>query len=299
MKKTLLAMLSLSVIFSCADYNLLDEKPRAVTLSITDIQDSSVTLRWTQPDDENFKSYKVYYDTSDHLGRLADSTLFAQDTTQTIKNLVPATAYYFAVIMTNQAAKTSMSNIASAITWLQFRPQEWVGDSAIVLKWNRPKGVTITGYRIYSDTISSVDTLDTLEGQLTANDSSFSQVNLPFGTMKYFRVFARGSSGYLTGSTTAQVNGWWFMQYAPVQASDTSVTLSWAPVTGSVQQYRAFRSTSSPVDTNDTACGTFSASDTIGTVAGLVQGTRCFFKVYARSASGYIAWTQEESDSLQ
>jgi hypothetical protein len=298
MKRILLPVFLLPLCFYCADYDLLDAKPSSVRLIVTDVQDSSVTLRWTQSADENFKTYKIYCDTNDHLGRLADSTLFAQDTTRTIKNLSPATAYYFAVITANQAGKSSMSNKASAVTWLQFQPQQWAGDSAIVLKWKRPKGVAVTGYRVFSDTTSSVDTLDTLEAQVASNDSSLSLSRQTYGKTKYFRVFAMGSTGYLTGSVTAHVNGWWFMQYVPVQASDTSVTLSWAPVAGSVQ-YKAFRNTSSPADTTDTPCGTFIAPDTSGTVAGLVKGTRYFFKVYARSASAYIAWTQVASDSLQ
>jgi len=291
---------SIAILFSCADYDLLDDNPPpSVALSISDVQDSSVTLRWTQSADENFKSYKVYYDTSDDLNRFADSIIFAQDTDKTIKNLTPATVYYFAVFTTNQAAKSSMSNTASAVTWLQFQPRQWRGDSAVLLKWGRPRGVSVTGYRLYGDTVSSVDTLDTLDAQLGPGDTSFFLSYLPYGDTRFIRVFAWGSSGYLTGSVTAEVKGWWFLQYVPVQVSDTSVTLSWAQVTGSVQQYDAFCSVSSPVDSNDAPCGTFSSSAVSGTAGGMVKGNKYFFKIYARSTSGYIAWTQETSDSLQ
>ncbi|MGA2508411.1 MAG: fibronectin type III domain-containing protein [Chitinispirillaceae bacterium] len=290
----------LPLYFYCADYGQLDTNPpTSASLAVSDVQDSIVTLRWTQSADVNFKMYKIYYDSTANLGRFADSIVFAQETTLTIKNLNPATLYYFAVFVTDQAAKSSMSNIASTVTWLQFQPQQWIGDSAIMLTWGRPKGVSTTGYRLYSDTTSSVDTLDSLQAQLASNDTSFSLFYLPYGITGYFRVFARGNSGYLTGSVTAQVKGWWFMQYAPVQVSDTSVRLSWAPVTNNVQQYMAFRSTSLPVDSNATPCGTFSSSAVSGTTGGLVKGNRYFFKVYARGLSGYIAWTQEASDSLQ
>ncbi|MGA2506126.1 MAG: fibronectin type III domain-containing protein [Chitinispirillaceae bacterium] len=299
--KTVLGIIStVLVIVSCADYGLLNDNPPAsVSLSIAGIQDSSVTLSWTQSTDVNFKTYKIYYDTTDNLSRFADSIVFAANTMHTIKNLNPATLYYFSVFVTDQAAKTSMSNIASTVTWLQFQPQQWVGDSAIMLKWGRPKGVSATGYRLFSNTTSSVDTLDSLKAQLASTDTSYSLFYLPYGTTRYYEVFAKGNNGYLTGSVTAQVNGWWFLQYPPVQVSDTSVTLSWAAVTNNVQQYVAFRSTSSPADSSKTPSGTFSASAVSGTVGGLVKGNRYFFKIYAKGVSGYIAWTQETSDSLQ
>jgi fibronectin type 3 domain-containing protein len=295
----LFILILIMLLVSCADYDMLDEKPGAVSLAVSDVQDSSVTLSWTQSTDENFKNYRIYYDTNNNLSRFGDSILFAAQTTATIKTLAPATAYYFAVFVTNQAAKSSMSNIASAVTWLQFQPQQWLGDSAVLLKWGRPRGVSVTGYRLYSDTTASVDSLDTLEAQPASGDTAFYLSYLPYGITEYLKVYAMGNSGTLTGSTTAQVKGWWFLQYAPVQVSDTSVRLSWKQAGSSVQQYAVFGSTSSPADTTKTACGTFSASDTSGTVTGLVKGTRYFFKVYAKGTSGYIAWTQEMADSLQ
>ena len=299
--KTVLGILScIAVIASCADYGQLDSNPPAsASLKASDIQDSSVTLSWTQLTDVNFKTYKIYYDSTPNLSQFADSIVFAQETTFTVKKLNPATLYYFAVFVTDQAAKSSMSNILTTVTWLQFQSQQWVGDSAVILTWGRTRGVSTTGYRLYSNTTSSVDTLDSLQAQLASSDTTFSLFYVPYGITGYFRVFARGNSGYLTGSVTAQINGWWFMQYAPVQVSDTSVTLSWAPVTNNVQQYMAFRSTNSPVDSNATPCGTFSASALSGTVGGLVKGNQYFFKVYAKGTSGYIAWTQETSYTLQ
>lgn len=289
--------------FYCADYDLLDDKnaPPTPKLIVSAVRDSTVTLSWTQYANENFKSYKVYYDTSDvvdYTSTFVDSLVFGQDTVKTVRGLKPATRYYFRVFTTNQAARTSASNIAIGITWLAFQPSQRLGDTAILLKWTALKNCPLSGYRLYRDTTASVDTLDSLIAQIGSGDTTHAVGDLQAGKTWYFRAYAIDDSCFLTASTISQASGWWFQQNTPAKFSDTAVTISWAQVANGVQQYTVFRNSSSPVDTTDTLCATVNASAISTTVGNLVKGNKYFFKVYAKGVSGYIGWTREGEITL-
>jgi hypothetical protein len=298
MKNRLLLTSILFCFVSCADYSQLNDTnpPASVTLSVADVHDSTVTLRWTQSPDDNFKSYKVYVDSSDIVdpsSSLVDSLLFAMDTIKIVRGLKPATTYHFRVFVINQAGKISASNIASAITWLSFLPQQKVGDSMVILNWTKIRNSPVAGYRIFSDTTQSVDTID----QVAGSDTSLAVKNIPAGQINYYRAYARDDSGFIAPSNVISIAGWWFLQKAPQKAADTAVSLSWALPKGS-SSFRVFRASVSPVDTLDTLCVTASGSDTSATVGNLIKGSTWFFKVYARNASGYFAWTNEVSIGL-
>jgi hypothetical protein len=197
----------LFLVFSCADYDLLDEENAlpAVELSVQSVRDSTVTLSWTQCRDENFRNYKIYYDSADVVDQsdmLVDSLSFAQDTVKAIGNLAPATKYWFRIVLTSQLAKTTPSNTVSAITWLTFRPIQWKGDSSVTLAWTRVRNAPVNGYRVFSDTLDQVDTTDSLWARALETDSSITIADLEAGAARRFRVFALGDSGYLAPGST-------------------------------------------------------------------------------------------------
>jgi hypothetical protein len=300
MNRTILLPASLLLMFSCADYDLLDDETAfpAVELSVKSVRDSTITLSWTQCREENFKNYTIYYDSTDVVDqsdKLVDSLSFAQDTVKAVGNLAPATKYWFRVVLTSQSAKTTPSNTVSAITWLTFKPVQWQGDSAVTLAWTRVRNAPVNGYRIFSDTVGQVDSTDSLWVRALETDSSITIADLPAGATRLFRVFALGDSGYLALSSTAQVKGWAFTQYAPEKETDTSAIVRCSKPNASVTGYKVFYATSSPVDTADSIKATVQAVDTSCVIGNLAKGATHIFKVYATGGNGYVAWTREKT----
>jgi len=300
MKKITMLSGLLALFFACADYDLYnDNKPPESQLSVADVHDTTVALRWTQCTDENFKNYKVYFDSTDVVDlsdKLLDSLSFAQDTMKTVRNLKPSTMYYFRVFVTNQAGKTNASNTVSAITWLSASSQQ-TGDSAVLLKWTPLRNAQSNGYYLYSDSTDRIDTLSVRETQSPVTDTSYTINNLAAGKVRRFRVYSAVDGGYGTPSNIVRVNGWDFKLFKPDSISDSSVKLHWARVKDA-SKYRVFRNVKLPVDTTSTPCATI--TDTFTTVGKISPDTTYLFKVYAQKNDGaIIGWTKPDSVRLK
>jgi hypothetical protein len=299
MKTSIILAVLTTLIVSCADYDLLDQNntPDAVTLTVTGVQDSTVSLRWTQSNDENFKSYKFFCDTNPHPYKLVDSILIAQYTTETVRGLNPATRYFFSVIVTNQEAAASASNIATAVTWLTLVPQtQQLGDSSITLKWS-PLQDYYSGakhYEVRSDTTDNVDTSDALVAASAKTDSTVSVAGLSAGSATRFRVFVKNDSGIVTVSLIAKVNGWSFAFEKLTAANDTAVTLRWKSVRGA-DRYLVVYDT---VKALDTTHAPVVPADTSPTIGNLVRKKTYWFRVFAHNAAGYFGWTKADSVAL-
>ena len=209
-------MFLILTIINCADYDLMedpDRKPDRVELMITDVTDSSVTLEWTRCDDANFRSYEVYYGTDDIIDRsntLADSLLFDVDTVKTVQPLDDLTHYYFRVIVTNENGNFSVSNIADTVTpedmkgKLRLFPPESDKENNVSLRWTSALE-EIKRYRIYGDTISTVDTADTLLSTVYS-DTTEQIEGLLLDHIWRFRVYAIGDSGIISTSNIVDIS---------------------------------------------------------------------------------------------
>lgn len=287
---------------SCADYQNLNNNnpPTGVTLSVVQVQDSTVMLRWTRCNDADFATYKVYYDTNDEVefqSTFVDSQTFAVDTTKTVRGLHHGTFYYFRVIVTNQLGKMTPRNTVGATTGIGMWPQQWLSDSQMVISWTQCSNTPVQYYAVLSDTINVIDTPSFLEARVVGGDSSFTVHDLAVGTTKWFMIRAWYDTAYFSQSLITSVPGWWFTQYAPQKAADTAVSLHWATAKGALQ-YRVFRNTAQPVDSTDTCCATLAAPDTSVTVGNLSTGTTYWFRVYASSSAGTIGWSGPQSMGL-
>lgn len=208
-------MILLLINLHCADYDLMDDpdrEPDRVELSITDVTDSSVTLEWTRCDDEDFRSYEVYYGTDDIIDRsntLADSLLFDVDTVKTVQPLDDMIRYYFRVIVTNETGNFSVSNIVDTIT-----PEDMKGklrlftpvindDNDVYLKWTSALEA-IKSYRIYADTVNAVDTTDSLVATVYS-DTTEKISGLTADYRWRFRVYAMNDSAIAATSNTVDV----------------------------------------------------------------------------------------------
>lgn len=298
MNRIIVLPVLLLILFSCADYDLLDNENAlpAVDLSVGPVRDSTVTVAWTQCRDENFKNYKVYYDSSDVVDqsdKLVDSLSFAQDTVKSIGGLAPATRYWFRIVLTSQMGKVTPSNTVSAVTWIGWKSLQWKGDSAVTLAWTRLRNTAFNGYRVFSDTTERVDSADTIWAHPSQTDTAITVEDLAAGTTRWFRVFALEDSGCIAPSGSVSLAGWAFTQYTPEKQTDTSATLHWSKPQITLNGYKVFYAASSPVDTLDSLKAQPKASDTSCVIGNLAKGTSHFFKIYAIGSGGYVAWTGE------
>jgi len=304
MNRIIFFPISLFFLFSCADYDLLDEDNAlpAVELSVKSVRDSTVTLSWTQCSDENFKNYKIYCDSSDVVDqgdKLVDSLSFAQDTVKSINTLAPATMYWFRVVLLSQQGKITPSNTVSAVTWLAWRSPQWKGDSAVALAYSKVRNVSVSGYRVFSDTTDNIDSADTVWARLPETDTAITVNDLDAGTKRWFRAYAMADTGYLAPSTTLSLAGWAFTQQEPEKQTDTSAILRWSKPKIALSGYKVFYATTSPVDTADSVKAELKASDTSWVIGNLAKGTVHLFKIYAIGSNGYIAWTREKGFKVE
>ncbi|MBN1575032.1 MAG: fibronectin type III domain-containing protein [Chitinispirillaceae bacterium] len=216
-KRTLAAgcAASLLLCLSCADYDLLDDpdrEPDPVSLEIIAVSDSSVTLRWTRCDDDDFRQYAVYYGTSDIVDRsdkLADSLSFDVDTVKTVRPLDDMTRYYFRVIVYNEGENFSVSNIVDTVTpenmkgKLKLAVPELTEDRAVRLRWTSALE-EFNRYVIHADTTRTVDTTDTLLATVYSDTAETVEGLQPDRTW-WLRVYARHDTAIVATSNTVEI----------------------------------------------------------------------------------------------
>jgi hypothetical protein len=204
--------LYLMLLSGCADYDLLDDperKPEPVELEIIAVTDSSVTVRWTQCRDEDFRQYAVYYGTDDIVDRsdkLADSLSFSVDTVKTVQPLDDLTRYYFRVIVYNDLDNFSVSNIVDTTTsedmkgkMKLFRPV-LNDDGGVELLWTAALE-EVERYMVYADTTKTVDVTDSLYATVYS-DTTETIEGLEAGHTWRFRIFASSDTAVEASSNT-------------------------------------------------------------------------------------------------
>lgn len=200
-------------IISCADYDLLDVEIEPVQLSINDVTDSSVSLKWTQCKYSDFNNYKVYYslnDVVDFTDSLSDSLTFRVDTTKTVFNLNSRTRYYFRIITTALNGEFSVSNIVDTITLKDttfgsiklFSPVQ-ITDSSVVIRWTRCEN-PFDRYLIFMNTNRDVDNHDLLANTVYV-DTTCRISNLNFNERYWFRVYAQKDTVFVAESNSLEV----------------------------------------------------------------------------------------------
>lgn len=176
--------------------------PDTVNLFIDDKTDSSVSLYWTRSTAGNFQSYNVYRSED---GFSVDSALLSVITapeTQTYDDigLMPATKYYYRILVYNTYNLWSASNIDSATTNSIPAPTAVtlypiaITDSSgvdLYLQWTRnndPLG--FDSYRLYMKIGAAPDSTDNLVALIDEQSTTSIELeNYAFSTEYYFRVY--------------------------------------------------------------------------------------------------------------
>lgn len=251
--------------------------PSGVTVS--DVAATEILLTWDSL--SGASSYYLYRSTSEEgtytkVKEISETRV--RDT-----ELTPLTTYYYQVTGVNEDGEGPRSAPVSATTRVNLGTPSsisasLVSSTSITVSWG---SVTeATGYTIYRSSSASGEY--TLTG--TGDSTSYTDTGLTPSTTYYYKVAAYNSvgDGPLSSSTFATT-----LFEAPTGVSATadsssSITLSWNPVSRASSYY---------IDRSDSEGGTYTqvtyTSRTSYTDTGLSPGTRYYYKVRGRDASGY------------
>jgi hypothetical protein len=199
----------------CADYDELDDpdrKPEAVDLEIIRVTDSTVTLRWTRNNEEDFRQYAVYYGINEIVDRddnLDDSLSYSDDTVKTVGPLDDLVHYYFRVMVYNERGNFRWSNTVDTTTpenmkgKIKLGTPERTGLESVRLRWSAAAGV-INRYTVYGDTMGVVDTNDQLFSTIHTDTTSVIE-GLGPGRTWWFRVYAWNDTALAATSNIVKI----------------------------------------------------------------------------------------------
>lgn len=174
MRRLTIITLLMMMMISCADYDYQDDNPpEPVDLSIISVTDSTVKLKWSQYTGDDFKNYRVYYNTKDVVdtgNTLSGELVFRFDTTKTVDSLLPNHRYYFRVMVNTLNDMLSASNKVDTVTLkgksitALILEAVSVSDSAVSLKWSKDSRVNL--YKVFMDSVSKVDSTSDLKASV-------------------------------------------------------------------------------------------------------------------------------------
>lgn len=309
----LLALLLLLLFFACTDWDLPKDYPDTVVLSTYRVTDSSVTLKWTKASDTNFGSYVVYkgdgevIDTSDEV---LDTIVFSVDTTYTADGLTAGTDYSFRVMVTSPEGTYTVSNVVKTQTLVDLNSVKLklkqpdttqITESSVALQWDFDAwqwSDTLPQYTIYMDTTSTVDSLDSLVGEVVGAKQAV-VTQLEANKKYFFRVYLEHEDTSKAGSNVIEIQTKDGFPEAVSLVDTDSIGGNWASLkfTQSVDSdfayYCIWQSETKPVDSLSKLDSSSSfatvvpkITDTVATVSGLQYETEYHFSVYVVDTDG-------------
>ena len=287
---------------------------------------SSVTLTWDDPNDPTVTGYKILArerDTQSTLTVLVADTGSA-DTSYTIPNLEPDTAYVFRIIALGHGESPRSASVAISTTDSPSDPagishsgplspptnlQAISTVSSVTLKWDDPNGDTITGYKILSRIPATQPDLHTIIHDTGTPATTHTIPDLEPATAYTFRVVAMSDDGQSQPSHFVSIS----TKDPPPPAIPTnlratstasSVTLTWDdPDDTTVTGYKILSRERDTQNTLTVLVADTGSADTSYTIPNLEPDTAYVFRIIAlghgespRSASVAISTTSSPSD---
>jgi len=201
------------IYFDTQDQNFA---PAAVTLNQpSSVTYQSVTLDWTQSYESDFLRYELYRDTTAAVSFMSPkiSVITSKMQTQFVDaKLTPNTTYYYILYVLDTAELSTPSNIVSAttevlynqLTKINFKEPLRKTTDSMVLAWDRCNEADFASYRIYRSSKPGVDTLATLEAEITDPATTSVEIaNLSENTTYYFRLYLKNKGTVFTASDEA------------------------------------------------------------------------------------------------
>ncbi|NIM19909.1 MAG: hypothetical protein GTO51_06645 [Candidatus Latescibacteria bacterium] len=191
----------------------MTDPPSAVALSpVVDSTTTSITLRWSQSDDEGFFSYDLYRDDTPGITQttstLVTSLMDREATLYTDNNVFEGEAYYYAVYVVNDLEESAKSNERLARTddilptAVVLDTLSSVGPNRVTLTWSRNDDTDFDEYLVFMATAPGVGDSGSPEGTITDRYQTYLDVtglDLAANTY-YFRVFVYDKAGHKSRS---------------------------------------------------------------------------------------------------
>lgn len=314
--------LAVLAILGCADYeNYEGNPPDSVELSTVAASDTSVALRWTRAETEDFRKYEIWYHTAgnvDTFDLFGDSLIFQQDTFTIIGGLEPSTRYYFrAFVRTNRGA-ISISNVVDTTTLqdlkslritIQNPDTARITHNSVFLEWQSTWLDDRRPFGIFADTTEYVDSVrDTsvTNGFIRVKDRYSKEITgLAPDTDYWFRVFVLDSTSPTVGSEPVKVTTRSDIPSPPALTIDnesigiSSVSVHWSAADEMLfESYTVYCDTVFP-DTSapytDTSRIYTTLSDTSHTLVGLKPGTRYYTALWVWAVTDTFAVSSIDS----
>jgi len=297
----------------------VNEPPTAVTLFAPSSPTySSLTLSWTQNQDEDFASYRVFRSESpgvDSTSTLVTTITERTTVTYTDTDLKENTTYYYRVYVYDTGGLCTGSNEVNATTTINepptavtlFAPSNPT-QSSLYLSWTQNNDEDFASYRLFRSKSPGVDNSSQFVTIIVDRTVIyFTDTGLEENTTYYYRLYVYDTGGRATGSN--EVNGTTLPNQPPTPVTlslpsvidSTTLRLSWSQNEDEdFASYRIFRSQSSPVDTTAGPVAIINSQTTTQyDDRGLVPGTQYFYRVFVFDKGGLSAGSNEVSGRPQ
>ncbi len=280
------------------------EVNQQIDMTIFNVTDSSITMRWNMYRGNDFKRY--YLRCSHNYGvkvtdSLVDSFSIQADTVYEAQHLTPQSRYFYRLFVpvSNVSGGYLNSNEVDTVTLenkegkLAFYPPDSITDSSITLRWSRYALAPVNSYKVYMDTSQSVDNKSPMVK--IAYDTIATVKGLIASQNYWFKIYAWGDTGIVAwthGPLNVQMNPCgktWQKTLAATDTSDSTVTLKWAqyPCNDFISYIvRMSTDTSSVGPADDTVKSISIVSDTVTLVRGLLPGNSYALRVFIKTVMG-------------
>jgi len=289
--------------------------PSAVQLSNpTDIQETTISLFWTQARATNFAFYRIIR--AETAGALSAPTRVnvtdiqeLTTTTFTDQSLEQNTQYFYMVLVYDGIGAFAPSNEVQGRTKdlspaaVTLETPTAVSRTEVTLDWSRNEEDDFASYKIYRSTQPSVDLSDQLLTTITRSDvTTFRDSGLQENTLYYYRVFVFDNGGTSTpsnevGPKTANGPPTGVTLTGTPTAEPDEVSLTWTQNNNhDFLEYRVFRDLSPSVGTNSTLARAVTQRTSLNFVdRDLQENTRYYYRVFVADTGDSLAGSNEIS----
>jgi fibronectin type 3 domain-containing protein len=188
--------------FECPDRISFTDPPEPVLLiGAADSSTTSITILWTASEEEHFRSYRIYRNTSPTVSetpsQLVRELSNIAQTTYPDGSLKEGVQYYYRIFVVNDLNETAGSNTISTHTFdaypeaVVLAPPSSKGLSRLTLTWSENGASDFKEYRVYRSTAPGVTTSSMLVATISEREQTYcDDTGLDLaGNTYYYRIY--------------------------------------------------------------------------------------------------------------
>jgi fibronectin type 3 domain-containing protein len=294
----------------------VNEPPQAVSLLPVEMIPGSTTslrLSWTQNNDQDFTSYKIYRSLTPGVSTNSVFVASIENRSQlshTDLSLNENTTYYYKVYVFDTGGLSTSSNEVAGntpvneppVAVMLFKPESLESDpTTLRISWTRNNDSDFANYKIYRSKTANVTTQSTFVASIENNTQlSHLDHNLDESTTYYYKIYVFDTGGLGTGSnedfgaTLAKIPPSPVTLAQPVPINGTILRLTWTQNADTdFESYRIYRSGSSPVDTTISIWIINSKTTTSYEDSNITAGTDYYYRVFVFDTNGLSSGSNE------